>query len=299
MELRPIDILAPESKIKFLERIEDLFAGKEVRNEVDYKIVTKDGKEIWSRLCPTYIYRDQKLVGAHVIVFDISRFKEVEETARRITDRFTLFFENTQELIVVIQDGCIKYVNDIAMNVGGYEKDKLASIDFLEFVHPDDREEAVKRYLRRISGDDIRGTSQMRIRISDGSYRWAEVKSILIEWEGSPATLNFIADITEKVNFENDLKKVQDNYRLVVENTLEAIVIIKDGIVKFINVNKIGGFQLFAGVNPVFAGLQFNFCIYIAYRNGCSSKIVVPGTCEMKIGIDLTSNHVEITQNHH
>jgi signal transduction histidine kinase len=58
----------------------------------------------------------------------------------------------------------------------------------------------------------MRGSGEMDVETykfihKDGSIRWGEVKSILIEWEGAPATLNFITDMTERVNAEDQVKQ--------------------------------------------------------------------------------------------
>jgi len=39
----------------------------------------------------------------------------------------------------------------------------------------------------------------------DGSVRWAELGAILITWEGRPATLNFVSEITERKRAEEAL----------------------------------------------------------------------------------------------
>ncbi len=150
-------------------------------------------------------------------------------------DKYRKLLENTKELIVVIQDGMIRYMNHHGEHMGGFLKEDVMSRPFLEFVHPDDRVGAVERYVRRISGEQVPSQSMIRIRNSSGEYRWAEVKSILIEWDGDPATLNFIADATDRIKQEETLREAEDKYRLVVENAQEAIVILQDGRVKFLN----------------------------------------------------------------
>jgi len=148
---------------------------------------------------------------------------------------YTKLLENTKELIVVIQDGIIRYMNHHGERMGGFFREDVMTRPFLEFVHPDDRAGAVERYVRRVSGEQVPSQSMIRIRNSLGEFRWAEVKSILIEWEGQAATLNFIADVTDRIRREEVLKETEDKYRLVVENAQEAIVILQDGRVKFFN----------------------------------------------------------------
>ncbi|MGA1819753.1 MAG: PAS domain S-box protein [Thermoplasmatota archaeon] len=235
LSLSPMDILSEESRIRFLQRLESLFKGEMVSDDVEYSIVAKNGSEIWVRINPTYVYRGSSLVGAHVIVHDLTHIKEVQNTAKEIEERFHMVFDNAQELIVVLQDGRVKFINNLKVLAGENPGEEVFSTGFLDFVHPDDREESMERYLKRISGEVQPSHHLLRIRTAAGDYRWAEVKSIFIEWEGSPATLNFITDVHEKVETENELRRTQDKYRTVVENAREAMAIVKDGRINFIN----------------------------------------------------------------
>jgi len=234
-QLNFLDLLSDDSKVRFLERFEVLLSGKEVEEEPHYQVTKKDGTMFWTKLNPTYIYKDGQLTGAHVIVHDISDLKNAEEEIRLTETKFKNLLENAQELIVILQDGQVKVMNNLTMSVGGYSEKMVEGSDFLDFVHPDDREKSVERYLRRIAGEDVEGTVTIRLLTSDGNYRWAEVKSVLIEWEGKPATINFMTDITERVNAEKGLKDTENKYQLVVENTQDAIIVLQDGVFKFMN----------------------------------------------------------------
>lgn len=154
---------------------------------------------------------------------------------RHLKEKFQLVFQHAQELIVIIQSGEIKFVNDLAKLTGGYDEEELRDTSFIDYIHPDDREAALERYLRRISGEQIPNTHEMRIRSADGSYRWTEVKTILIDWDGEPATINFIMDISDRKSAQQELQETEDKYRMVVENTTEGIVVTKDGINVFMN----------------------------------------------------------------
>jgi two-component system, cell cycle sensor histidine kinase and response regulator CckA len=106
--------------------------------------------------------------------------------------------ENANEVIVVAQDGMLKFVNRITSELFGYSEQELTSRPFPEFIHPDDRGMVVERHLRRLKGDVSQPRYAFRLVTRDGSIKWVEIGAVLIDWEGRPATLNFLNDITER-----------------------------------------------------------------------------------------------------
>lgn len=73
----------------------------------------------------------------------------------------------------------------------------MKSRPFLDFIHKDEQEAIVDRYLRRMKGEKILDNYQFKI-ITKQGLRWAEIRAVLIDWDGRPAALDLISDVTEK-----------------------------------------------------------------------------------------------------
>jgi PAS domain S-box-containing protein len=110
--------------------------------------------------------------------------------------------ENAGEAIVIAQDGMMKFVNRMASEITGYSEQELLSMPLLEFIHPDDREMVGERYLKRLKGEVSVLKYAFRLIDKDGSIKWVEINAVLVTWEGKPATLNFLSDITERTQAE-------------------------------------------------------------------------------------------------
>ncbi len=163
------------------------------------------GKRTWfTTLTPGYTRgRIGYLVGAS---HDITGRKEIEQALQISEGRYRLLVENANEGILVVQDGRHKFVNPMAVEFFGRSEAELTSTPFIEFIHPEDRQEVKARYEQRIKGEVLRDRYSFRIVAGDGAVKWAELKAVAIEWEGRPATLNFISDITERKLYEEKLK---------------------------------------------------------------------------------------------
>ena len=71
--------------------------------------------------------------------------------------------ENAGESIVIDQDWMHKFVNRRAIEILGYSKEELTSRPFIEFVHPDDREMVLERYLKRMKGENAPNIYPLKI----------------------------------------------------------------------------------------------------------------------------------------
>ena len=52
-----------------------------------------------------------------------------------------------------------------------------------------------------------------RVITKEGKVLWVELRGVVIEWEGRPATLNFVSNITERKLAEEALQESEEKYR--------------------------------------------------------------------------------------
>ena len=119
--------------------------------------------------------------------------------------KYRLLVENSSEGIFIAQDGLLKFINRAAINFFGSSYEVLTSNPFTDFIHPDDRETVISNHLKRLKGEAVPATYAFRIIIADGNIHWMELHAAIISWQGKPATLNFITDITERRQMEEKL----------------------------------------------------------------------------------------------
>ena len=155
--------------------------------------------------------RTVKTFGANQ---DITERKRAEEELRESEKRYRLLVESAAEVILVLQDGMIRLVNPIAVAMTGFSEQEIMSKPFPSFIHPDDRAMVVERHQRRLRDEAVPARYTFRLLAKDGSTKWVEVSAITIEWDGRPATLNFLTDITERKRAEEELRRTSDRLSL-------------------------------------------------------------------------------------
>ncbi len=128
-------------------------------------------------------------------------------------ERYRLLVENANEAILVIQDTAVKFVNSRAIAAFGYSEEEFRSISILDLVHPEDRGLVTERYLQKIGGDPTPTRYIYRTIHKNGETQWIENSSVMIRWEGQPATLNLVTNITDRKRMEEALIESERKFR--------------------------------------------------------------------------------------
>jgi PAS domain S-box-containing protein len=166
---------------------------------------------------------------------DISERKRADAALARSEERYRAVVEHANEGIVVAQDGRIRFGNRRAFELTGRTPEEAMSKPFLDMIHPDDRARVMNNYLRRIRGEPVENFYEFRVSRSDGSLRWLLISAVMIEWEGKPATLNFLSDVTEQVEMKENLQNTLAERSAILETSAVGIMFIQAGRIKWIN----------------------------------------------------------------
>ncbi len=141
------------------------------------------------------------------VIRDITGRKAAEDMVKESERKYRLLVDKASEAVVVAQDERLKLVNPALAAITGFSEEELIGQPFLDFVHPDDRSMILENYNKRFRNESLPERYDFRVLQRSGGVRWAEVSAIVITWEGRPATLNFITDITDRKQAEQALKE--------------------------------------------------------------------------------------------
>jgi PAS domain S-box-containing protein len=190
-----------QSKEKAQEVIEELQRGESVIGELVAR--RKDGSLFDVQLSACAVTDESGSPVCMMASFmDITERKKAEEALRESENKYRAVVDNAIEGIVVVQDGMLKFVNPKLISVVGYSIKELTSRPFIEFIHPDYREQVMGIHINRLKGEEVPTIYEFKVFDKKGNAIWVENSGILIEWGGRPATLNFLRDISERKEAE-------------------------------------------------------------------------------------------------
>ncbi len=144
-------------------------------------------------------------IGMVVNLVDTTAQKRAEADLRESEAKYRRLVENAGDAIFITQDGIIKFANQRMLDTSGYDARSLARIPFADMIHPQDREVILQRHGQRLRGEAVKPQITFRGYNRQRDLLWLELNAVNIEWEGRPAVLNFLRDITEKKRLEAEI----------------------------------------------------------------------------------------------
>ncbi|MFA5267457.1 MAG: PAS domain S-box protein [Methanoregula sp.] len=172
--------------------------------------------------------RCTNLVGS---VHDITERKLVEVKLRESEERYRSVIENAAEGITVAQDGMLQYANSQLLDMIQAGPDEITNRLFTEFIHPDDRALVFDRFQRRVAGENVTQHYDFRVVGTKGKITWVQLSAVRIVWNGRPATLNFLMDITDRKEAEAKLRESEHRSAMLLKAIPDMMfVITREGV---------------------------------------------------------------------
>lgn len=189
---------------------------------MDVKVRTNDGREVWVSARGSRTEYDGRL--AELVSFrDITAQKQAERVARESEERVRLLIDSATDSILIVQDWKVASVNRKFEELIGIPRQSLAGLHILDLCHPDDRLAAAERYQEIMNGERFSTGSPLRGFDRNRRIRWGDVKAIPFVWEGRPAVVALMRDITEHRETEQKIRASEEKYRFLTEKTNDII----------------------------------------------------------------------------
>lgn len=198
---------------------------------IDFKIRAYNSGEIKDIHSEAFFDREKKIVFG--IIQDVTARKKTEDKLKESEEKYRLMFETALEGILVAQNYEIVYFNPVIPIITGYNSDELQNMPFLNLIHPDDQELVISNYKNRLEEKAADQNYEFRIIRKNGEIRWVLLTGAKLNWNGEPATFNFINDVTDRKLAEISLIASKEKYRLITENTSDVIWILNLKQMKF------------------------------------------------------------------
>jgi PAS domain S-box-containing protein len=154
----------------------------------------------------------------------------------QIEDRwFRDIVENINDILYATdENGIITYISPNIETLSGYLSSEVVGRNAVEFIYPDDQAERLVHFLKILAGEAL--TSEYRMVTKTGDVRWVRTSVRCRIRHGQVAgTQGVLIDISDRKAIEEALRQSEEKYRVLVQNAKDAVFVIQNGRIAFVN----------------------------------------------------------------
>jgi PAS domain S-box-containing protein len=151
----------------------------------------------------------------------VLRPDEVEH-ARRAELQLRRVVEGSAQGVIVRTATDILFTNDAFAHLMGFPSVRELSAHTEEetragrntnsngAIHPEDRALITEHIRRRLAGEETISRYEFRLQRPDGTIVWVDTAAALVQWDGQPASLSWLTDISRRKRMEEELIKSKE-----------------------------------------------------------------------------------------
>ncbi|MBW8756266.1 MAG: PAS domain S-box protein [Burkholderiales bacterium] len=141
---------------------------------------------------------------------------------------FRRVIENVAAGIMVLQDDRLAFVNARAARLLGRDAAALVGVDPATLLSDGERGRPAESYRALVDGQAEEDYSEYRITLPDGRVRHLAVSATRSDWNGRPAMLGVLHDISRQRAAMAALRGSEERYRTMIESLNEGVMMFDD-----------------------------------------------------------------------
>ncbi|MBN1691415.1 MAG: PAS domain S-box protein [Dehalococcoidia bacterium] len=241
--------MTPESLQAVLNTLEANKARIENRNYfsvmLELELYHKDGSTVPAEVNVRAIYDDKGQPAGFIgVTRDISQRKKAEQKLKESEEKYRLLAENMDDVVWMAgTDMHFTYLSPAISKLRGFTAEEVMEQPLDQVITPESMQRLMQEFER--AEPDLKKGRSISLKFEaeqyckDGSTIWTEslIRPMYDDSRVHTGYLGVTRDISDRHQAEQELQQSEEKYRTVVENAFEGIIIIQDGMVKFINRN--------------------------------------------------------------
>ena len=158
---------------------------------------------------------NKRIRNLHVLE---KRHRQAEQALQESEELYRAVVENVADGIAITLGTERVFVNPAFLKIHGLSsRDSVLGQPLDQYILPEDRETVKNRSIARQKGEKVREINEYRIRRPDGTIKTVQSSAVKINYQGRPANLAVLRDITEFKEAETQIRKLNTTLSETVE----------------------------------------------------------------------------------
>lgn len=167
--------------------------------DIETPIVCRNGeRKVLSLVFRPVVNPDGTVSAIIIMGQDVTKRRHAEAALQESEEKYRNLVERANDGIVIVQNGIIRYANAWLTRLTGYDMDEIVGSEMSRFIAPSELPKITERYRRRMAGEPVPSTYGTVLVLRNGTTLHVELNAGVISFDGRPADLVIVRDISER-----------------------------------------------------------------------------------------------------
>jgi PAS domain S-box-containing protein len=217
------DYAHPDDRGQLAELLSKFIQGESEQERIKYRYRHADGSWRWMEMTAHQHLDEPGVQGILLNSRDVTDSVRHERQLREEREKYSTLVESLNEGVIIAQNGETVFANQAVPELLETSLDAVQGSSIGDYAVPEDKERIRERYARRMAGEDVPERYEVQIETETGKRKTLSVSASRITYEGKPADMAVIRDITDRKERERQLQVLNRVLRHNVRNAVNSI----------------------------------------------------------------------------
>ncbi len=197
------------------------------------RLLRSDGRALWVEVNTRRIHWANR--AANLVFFsDVDTEHRLLEQLMGSEQKYRALVEHANDGVLVNQDDRVRYCNPKFLEIMGRDQTFFEAHVLNDTVYPPDLTMADLAYTARMRGEPV-APYELRVIRGDGALIHLRINGVAIHWDGGPASLIYVTDVTERISLQARLADALSEREAMLQSSAVGVCFVQGRAIKWVN----------------------------------------------------------------